>query len=384
VSTVLIGIGVTSFVCPIDAVQGGSHRVGNNLSRKSIRRHVSHHDPLFPRTSLSALTPSTRSSWSPSLLTEGTMVQSNRYERLSRVVTAFFSAIFLVVSSQPADADTFVLRTFVGANLGCIPQVDCPESPDGDQDGTFGRPGPNNGAGLVTVTDADDGYDVPGFTYSAAADASFGRLHARASGSYGFSSEDDHNIRTAFAFALVTDQLTLNAPGLAGQPGILDVSFLLQGTLQTTGDGGAGVLAGVGWGNDPDAFSPNNTGKIVEYTTVPSGPAVVPVTFVWGQPFYFTLIMGVSAGTPIDCMLCDSGDAILSPAGIGNGSGTANFFDTLTLVAMVPKVNDNPVLNAQFISGSNARYGVNGIPEPGSLLLFGTGLALTFKRRRRG
>jgi hypothetical protein len=51
---------------------------------------------------------------------------------------------------------------------------------------------------------------------------------------------------------------------------------------------------------------------------------------------------------------------------------------------MVPKVNDNPVLNAQFISGSNARYGVNGIPEPGSLLLFGTGLALTFKRRRRG
>lgn len=309
--------------------------------------------------------------------------------RPSPILITILSGVFFVTSSQTAGADPFTLATGVGANLGCVPDVTCPDNSNGDNEDDFGIPGPNNGAGYVSVTDVTDGFADAHFTYLAQANASFGQLQAGASGSYDLPSD---STRAAFAFALATDQLTLTAPGMAGN-GTLDISVLLDGVLQSTGGGGAAGFAAVTWGQDPDAFAQANEYHLLQFATsgphgpAPSGPIVLgPVSFVWGQPFYLSMILAVGAGTPVSSLLdCNGGDACLTPVS-GTGSGTADFYNTMVLTGLLPKdANGNPVLNTQFSSASGALYTLNGVqtvPEPGSLLLLGTGLALMLKRRR--
>jgi hypothetical protein len=309
--------------------------------------------------------------------------------RSSLLWTLSLSLVCLVISSRPADADPFVLGTGVGANLGCQPQVTCPNF-DGDRDADFQIRGPNNGAGYVSVSNLTDASSDTAFTYFAQANASFGKLQAGASGNYNLSSD---STRVAFAFALVTDQLTLDAPGLAGANGTLDLSFLLDGELQGSGDGGAAMFAGVSWGQDPEPLGQGNQGQFFQYATsgpyglVPSAPIATAVPFGWGQPFYLTMFMAVGAGTPITSLLdCNHGDACTTAVS-GSGSGTADFYHTMALTALLPKdANGNLVADAQFSSGSGTQYSLNGVeavPEPSSLLLLGTGIALTYTRRRR-
>ena len=314
---------------------------------------------------------------------------------VSRLVSAICSPVLLVAFAQAAGAGPFVLGTGVGANLGCVPSGPAPTgcSPDssGDHDADFFIGGPNDGAGYVSVTDVTDGFIDTHFTYLAQANASFGKLQAGASGSYDLLST---STRAAFAFAVATDQLTLTAPGMAGS-GTLDISVLLDGMLQSTGGGGAAGFAAVTWGQNPDAFDQANDFNLLQFATsgpygpAPSDPIVLgPVSFVWGQPFYLSMILAVGAGTPVSSLLdCNGGDACLTPVS-GTGSGTADFFNTMVLTGLLPKdANGSPVLNTQFSSGSGTQYTINGVkavPEPGSLLLLGTGLAgLTYRGRRR-
>jgi hypothetical protein len=304
--------------------------------------------------------------------------------------TLTLSLVCVVISSQSANAAPFALGTSVGANLGCIPEL-CQPDNSGDHDADFGIAGPNNGAGYVSVSNLTDTFGDTAFTYFAQADASFGKLQAGASGSYDLSSA---STRDAFAFAYVTDQLTLT--GGTGS-GTLDISFLLDGVLQGTGGGGGAMFAAVTWGQNPELFGSGNQFQLSQYATsgphdvpLPSGPVVFSASFEWDKPFYLTMVLGVGAGTPLTSLLdCHGGDACLTPT-TGTGSGTADFYHTMLLSGLVPRdANGNPVLNAQFSSGSGATYSLDGIvaqpvPEPGSLLLLGTGgMALAHKRRRR-
>ena len=300
------------------------------------------------------------------------------------------SLVCVVISSQSANATSFALGTGVGANLGCVPAT-CQPDNSGDHDADFSIAGPDNGAGYVSVSNLTDTFGDTAFTYFAQANASFGKLQAGASGNYDLSSA---STRDAFAFAYVTDQLTLT--GGTGS-GTLDISFLLDGVLQGTGGGGGAMFAAVTWGQNPELFGSGNQGQLYQYATsgphadpVPSSPVVFSASFDWDKPFYLTMVLAVGAGTPLSSLIdCNGGDACLTPT-TGTGSGTVDFYHTMLLSGLVPKdANGNPVLNAQFSSGSGATYSLDGIvaqpvPEPGSLLLLATGaMALAHKRRRR-
>lgn len=306
------------------------------------------------------------------------------------VVIPFLSAVSLLGFSQIAGATTM---TFVTVNLGCIPNGIGPDAcpnDNGDEDHTFAVDGSGK---FVEVTDETDGFVDTNFDYSAAADAEYGILHARASGTFsGLTPGLPTSIRGAGALAGVTDLLTITATGQTGT-GTLDVSILLDGTFDRTAGAGAFAFAGVAAGPDPDPFSPANTGVPFDSILIPpSGPLVATVPFEWGTPFYLSLIMGVGAGTPVSCALCvSSGDSNATPATTADGSASADFFNTLTLVGLVPTDDDTgiQVLDAKYTAGSKAVYSADGIvaqpvPEPASLLLLGTGLAYTFRRRRRG
>ena len=223
------------------------------------------------------------------------------------------------------------------------------------------------GATALDLTGSD-------FTVSAATLPEYGALHARASISFDLSSPGERDVFGASGW---TDQLTISSPGLNGSSGLLNVSFLLDGSLATSGVGFAGVVAGIAWSNTPIDLNNSVANVLHLYTSIPlTGQLVAAsIPFTFGTPVYFGSFLFAGAGTLTACPSCDL--LVQGIAMTGQGSGSADFYNTLVLTGLHPSdANGNPVSDARFSSASGTAYTLNRVtvPEPTSLALLGGGL----------
>jgi hypothetical protein len=211
-------------------------------------------------------------------------------------------------------------------------------------------------------------------------------LQVRAAAEYDLTGlADPGGYRFVAANAQFLEAFTPTAdPLLLGTPGVLSVSLGVDGTIVTEGSAAGVVFVGVDWDS---SLSPGG-GQFYTYFDSVSGTIVHNIPFVWGEEIGFSVFMAAAAGTARPCLPaepCDYG--VIFTQQNDTGAGSADFFHTLAITGLIPYDKDgNPILDATFGSASGARYtieGVDSVPEPGSLLLLGTGLAMGIRRLRR-
>jgi hypothetical protein len=220
-------------------------------------------------------------------------------------------------------------------------------------------------AGLAQINNTFSGSGDT-LTVSAAGNATFGVLNASASASYNVTGPATN----AFAFgqAVFTDIITISFAPWDGLTGLLYVFYTLDGTVSSSGSGQAEAFVQLFVG--PDTTQAQY--RFQTYTSSTAGVFSVgaPLQFVYGQPFGFNFSLETCAG-----------HGFLHPCSglaTGNGSGSADFFNTLILSGLIPTdLNGNPATGATFSSESGTQYSVNGVaaaPEPTSVVLLATGL----------
>ena len=206
------------------------------------------------------------------------------------------------------------------------------------------------------------------FTVASAADATFGVLKASANGSYDISGSPITAYTSGRAGFI--DVITISYAPWDGLPGLLNIAYTLNGTISSGGNGNAVAFV--------YTFVGPTLGQSYSqrYTSSTSGTFSEPnaFQFVYGQPFGLQFGILAFAGT------------FLIPDQTGQGSGSAQFFNTLVLTGLTPTdLNGSQALGAQFSSVSGTQYSTNGVvPEPTTTVLFLMGItALIAKHRSR-
>jgi hypothetical protein len=293
-------------------------------------------------------------------------------------VVLFLCACLLTATPRSAFAAPFVFTGIVLNDGSCTPYVDCvvdPLRPNDSDPGDIGTAGD----GFVSLSGTFNGAFLSG-----AADAAAGLLRTTASASYNLA---DPGYRIAFAAAIVADWLTITAPDVVdGTPGVLDLSVTLDGTVTRSGTGDAGTGVAVLWGGT----APLQDQEFQFFPALTSSSSVlnVAVPFTFGDSFLLTLFMFSAAGTIGVCediTACGDTEGTVPFLASGVGAGSADFFNTLVISGLVPTVNGIPVDNPLFTADSGANYTVNGVvpqvPEPGTLILLGSGALFLLGRR---
>jgi hypothetical protein len=221
-------------------------------------------------------------------------------------------------------------------------------------------------------------------TYVAQAQSFAGSLHASASATFSRTLTDS---RLIYASSLFREVMTVDSATLDGQPGKLTLTYNIHGNLAESGNGHAlaYVILGAGTETDPEEYGED----FFVFASSASGPVTVndtvtlEIDIVYGRQFLLTTGLGAFAGNPQLCPACPLGIKAGPTTGIGEGS--AGFFNSLNLTSLTPTFQNQFVGDAQFLGESGTQYSFNGVvtPEPGSLILLGSGLAMGLHRLRR-
>jgi len=232
-------------------------------------------------------------------------------------------------------------------------------------------------------------YASGGQSGSAQAIANYGQLGVASSVSVASAAPE---LFFSWAIADAFDGITINAPGLTGSQGFLNAYYTLNGTISASGPVSTFVQVAF------DVISPQENGistfTAAAYSSSTSGlfESSSPLPFIFGTPFTFDMCLGANSGVGIvPAVLPDSGHfttdlcsgGYTSPAA-GNGAGTANFLDTLSLSSL--QVTDslgNPVNGVTLVSASGTQYALAPEPGPGLLASLGLGMMAAYWKRAR-
>jgi hypothetical protein len=166
-------------------------------------------------------------------------------------------------------------------------------------------------------------------------------------------------VASGYTEADFTEVMTVNFAPLTGQTGKMLINFDLNGNITKSGIENPFALVYIFVGPSLEqeystAFFNSNTGLFYVPKTF---------TFTYGQPFGIELSLVADSGTVTPAIVSSNGNwGINSTFAVGQGSGTASFFNTLVLSGLVvTDSSGNPVTGATFSSASGTRYGPNGV-----------------------
>jgi hypothetical protein len=176
------------------------------------------------------------------------------------------------------------------------------------------------------------------------------------------------------------DDVTISDPALNGQQGLLYISYSVDGTI--TQSGAANGFLDVGFGAGQNLYPPDQS-DVRTFTSSVSGVFSLPspFTFIYGQPFGFTVFVDAFAGTATP----DGTGVNFDATATGTEAATVDFGHTFDITSFVPAdANGQPVYGALISSASGTSY--VSTPEPSSGLLLGSVLMVgaVYLRRGRG